>query len=144
MTAGQRVAPAPSQGSSIGSTLLGVGAGAVGGYMLGSALSGPDAATAADTVAPAEPEGAQPQPAGQPAAAPAPAAPSPVSALLGYDTASYCAQISQGNAELLQQCTAAENEAAAAFRSCVAMSSGLNGIGSYEVLLRCLRTPVAR
>lgn len=126
---------APAQSSGMSSTLLGAGAGLVGGYMLGSALSGPDAAAAA-------PAGAE---AAQPEAVPAPAAaPSPVTALLGYDTAGYCTQLAQGNAELLQQCTAAEAEAEAAFRSCVAMSSGMNGIGSYEMLLRCLRAPAAR
>lgn len=145
---GQTAAPAAqSQGSGLGGTLLGAGAGLVGGYMLGSALSGPDAAAAAApgdaaTAAPAGAEGAQPLPAQAQPAAPA-VAPSPVAALLGYDTASYCTQLSQGDAGLLQQCTAAEAEAAAAFRSCVAMSSGLNGIGSYEVLLRCLRAAPA-
>ena len=150
---GQTAAPAAqSQGSGLGGTLLGAGAGLVGGYMLGSALSGPDAAAAAApgdaaaaaaaTAAPAGAEGAQPLPAQAQPAAPA-VAPSPVAALLGYDTASYCTQLSQGDAGLLQQCTAAEAEAAATFRSCVAMSSGLNGIGSYEVLLRCLRAAPA-
>ncbi|EEB34376.1 hypothetical protein, partial [Desulfovibrio piger] len=80
------------------------------------------------------------------ASAPAAAAPaSPVANLLGYDTANYCTQLSQGNADIMQQCTAAETAATAAFRQCVAMSSGLNGIGSYDALLRCLRgTPAAQ
>ena len=146
-TPGQAMAPASSQGSGMGSTLLGVGAGLAGGYLLGSALSSPDAAAAAnaaDNALPVGPEGAQPLPApAQPAATPAPASLSPVAALLGYDTASYCTQLSQGNADLLQQCTEAENQATETFRNCVAMSSGLNGIGSYEVLLRCLRAAPA-
>lgn len=134
---GQTMAALQSQGSGMGSTLLGVGAGLAGGYLLDSALSGSDATAAA---APAE--GGQ----SAVAAAPAPAAPaSPVANLLGYDTANYCTQLSQGNADIMQQCTAAEAAAMAAFRKCVAMSSGLNGTGSYDALLRCLcGTPSAQ
>lgn len=128
MPYGQTMAAPQSQGSGMGSALLGVGAGLAGGYLLNSALSGSDA-TAATAAAPA------------PAAAPA----SPVANLLGYDTANYCTQLSQGNADVMQQCTAAEAAATAAFRQCVAMSTGLNGIGSYDALLRCLRgTPAAQ
>ena len=136
MAPGQTMAAPQSQGSGMGSALLGVGAGLAGGYLLNSALSGSDA-TAATAAAPAE--GGQPAA----AAAPAPAAPaSPVANLLGYDTANYCTQLSQGNADVMQQCEAA---ATAAFRQCVAMSTGLNGIGSYDALLRCLRgTPAAQ
>lgn len=135
---GQTMAAPQSQGSGMGSTLLGVGAGLAGGYLLNSALSGSDATAA---VAPAE--GGQSAAATAPAPAAAPA--SPVANLLGYDTANYCTQLSQGNADVMQQCTAAEAAATAAFRHCVAMSSGLNGIGSYDVLLRCLRgTPAAQ
>lgn len=134
MAPGQTMAAPQSQGSGMGSALLGVGAGLAGGYLLNSALSGSDA-TAATAAAPAE--------GGQPAAAAAPA--SPVANLLGYDTANYCTQLSQGNADVMQQCTAAEAAATAAFRQCVAMSTGLNGIGSYDALLRCLRgTPAAQ
>ena len=121
-------------GSGMGSALLGVGAGLAGGYLLNSALSGADA-TAATAAAPAE--GGQSAVAAAPAPAAAPA--SPVANLLGYDTANYCTQLSQGNADVMQQCTAAEAAATAAFRQCVAMSTGLNGIGSYDALLRCLR-----
>lgn len=132
---GQAAAP-QSKGSGMGSALLGVGAGLAGGYLLNSALSGSDA-TAAEAAGAAVPaEGGQAAVAGAPAQA-APA--SPVAALLGYDTANYCTQLSQGNADVMQQCTAAEQAATAAFRNCVAMSSGLNGIGSYDALLRCLR-----
>ena len=144
---GQTMAAPQSKGSGMGGALLGVGAGLAGGYLLNSALSGSDA-TAAETAGAAVPaEGGQSAVAGAPAqAAPTPAVPaSPVVALLGYDTANYCTQLSQGNAEVMQQCTAAEQAATAAFRNCVAMSSGLNGIGSYEALLRCLRgTPAAQ
>lgn len=140
---GQTMAAPQSQGSGMGSALLGVGAGLAGGYLLNSALSGSDA-TAAEAAAAA----AAPAAGGQSAvaAAPAAAAPaSPVANLLGYDTANYCTQLSQGNADIMQQCTAAETAATAAFRQCVAMSSGLNGIGSYDALLRCLRgTPAAQ
>ncbi len=137
---GQTMAAPQSQGSGMGSTLLGVGAGLAGGYLLNSALSGSDATAATAAAAPAE--GGQ----SAVAAAPAPAAPaSPVANLLGYDTANYCTQLSQGNADVMQQCTAAETAATETFRKCVAMSSGLNGIGSYDVLLRCLRgTPAAQ
>lgn len=135
---GQTMAALQSQGSGMGSTLLGVGAGLVGGYLLDSALSGSDATAAA---APAE--GGQSAVAAAPAPAAAPA--SPVANLLGYDTANYCTQLSQGNADIMQQCTAAEAAATAAFRKCVAMSSGLNGTGSYDALLRCLcGTPSAQ
>lgn len=135
---GQSMAAPQSQGSGMGSTLLGVGAGLAGGYLLNSALSGSDA-----TAAVASAEGGQSAAAAAPAPAAAPA--SPVANLLGYDTANYCTQLSQGNADVMQQCTAAEAAATAAFRQCVAMSSGLNGIGSYDVLLRCLRgTPAAQ
>ena len=124
---GQTMAAPQSQGSGMGSALLGVGAGLAGGYLLNSALSGSDA-TAAEAAA-AAPAGGQ----------------SAVANLLGYDTANYCTQLSQGNADIMQQCTAAETAATAAFRQCVAMSSGLNGIGSYDALLRCLRgTPAAQ
>lgn len=124
MAPGQTMAAPQSQGSGMGSALLGVGAGLASGYLLNSALSGADATAAT-------------------AAAPAPA--SPVANLLGYDTANYCTQLSQGNADVMQQCTAAEAAATAAFRQCVAMSTGLNGIGSYDALLRCLRgTPAAQ
>lgn len=134
MAPGQTMAAPQSQGSGMGSALLGVGAGLAGGYLLNSALSGSDA-TAATAAAPAE--------GGQSAVAAAPA--SPVANLLGYDTANYCTQLSQGNADVMQQCTAAEAAATAAFRQCVAMSTGLNGIGSYDALLRCLRgTPAAQ
>ena len=137
---GQTMAAPQSQGSGMGSALLGVGAGLAGGYLLNSALSGSDA-TAAEAAA-AAPAGGQSAVASAPAAA-APA--SPVANLLGYDTANYCTQLSQGNADIMQQCTAAETAATAAFRQCVAMSSGLNGIGSYDALLRCLRgTPAAQ
>ena len=133
---GQTMAAPQSQGSGMGSALLGVGAGLAGGYLLNSALSGSDA-----TTAPAA--GGQSAVAAAPAPAAAPA--SPVANLLGYDTANYCTQLSQGNADIMQQCTAAETAATAAFRQCVAMSSGLNGIGSYDALLRCLRgTPAAQ
>ena len=133
MAPGQTRAAPQSQGSGMGSALLGVGAGLAGGYLLNSALSGSDA-TAATAAAPAE---------GGQATAAAPA--SPVANLLGYDTANYCTQLSQGNADVMQQCTAAEAAATAAFRQCVAMSTGLNGIGSYDALLRCLRgTPAAQ
>ena len=134
---GQTMAAPQSQGSGMGSALLGVGAGLAGGYLLNSALSGSDA-TAAEAAAAAAPAAV--------ASAPAAAAPaSPVANLLGYDTANYCTQLSQGNADIMQQCTAAETAATAAFRQCVAMSSGLNGIGSYDALLRCLRgTPAAQ
>lgn len=133
MAPGQTMAAPQSQGSGMGSALLGVGAGLAGGYLLNSALSGSDA-TAATAAAPAE---------GGQATAAAPA--SPVANLLGYDTANYCTQLSQGNADVMQQCTAAEAAATAAFRQCVAMSTGLNGIGSYDALLRCLRgTPAAQ
>ncbi|WP_317313438.1 hypothetical protein [Desulfovibrio piger] len=134
---GQTMAAPQSQGSGMGSALLGVGAGLAGGYLLNSALSGSDA-TAAEAAAAAAPAAG--------ASAPAAAAPaSPVANLLGYDTANYCTQLSQGNADIMQQCTAAETAATAAFRQCVAMSSGLNGIGSYDALLRCLRgTPAAQ
>lgn len=132
---GQTMAAPQSQGSGMGSALLGVGAGLAGGYLLNSALSGSDATAA-------EAAGGQSAVASAPAAA-APA--SPVANLLGYDTANYCTQLSQGNADIMQQCTAAETAATAAFRQCVAMSSGLNGIGSYDALLRCLRgTPAAQ
>ena len=136
--------PTTAQGMPYGQTMapgqtmaapqsLGVGAGLAGGYLLNSALSGSDA-TAATAAAPAE---------GGQATAAAPA--SPVANLLGYDTANYCTQLSQGNADVMQQCTAAEAAATAAFRQCVAMSTGLNGIGSYDALLRCLRgTPAAQ
>ena len=88
-------------------------------------------------------EGGQSAVAATPAPAAAPA--SPVANLLGYDTANYCTQLSQGNADVMQQCTAAEAAATAAFRQCVAMSTGLNGIGSYDALLRCLRgTPAVQ
>lgn len=134
---GQTMAAPQSQGSGMGSALLGVGAGLAGGYLLNSALSGSDA-TAAEAAAAATSavsgEGGKAA-----AAAPAPAPASPVANLLGYDTANYCTQLSQGNADIMQQCTAAETAATAAFRQCVAMSSGLNGIGSYDALLRCLR-----
>lgn len=137
---GQTMAAPQSQGSGMGSALLGVGAGLAGGYLLNSALSGSDA-TAAEAAA-AAPAGGQSAVASAPAAA-APA--SPVANLLGYDTANYCTQLSQGNADIMQQCTAAETAATAAFRQCVAMSSGLNSIGSYDALLRCLRgTPAAQ
>lgn len=133
MAPGQTMAAPQSQGSGMGSALLGVGASLAGGYLLNSALSGSDA-TAATAAAPAE---------GGQATAAAPA--SPVANLLGYDTANYCTQLSQGNADVMQQCTAAEAAATAAFRQCVAMSTGLNGIGSYDALLRCLRgTPAAQ
>ena len=133
---GQTMAAPQSQGSGMGSALLGVGAGLAGGYLLNSALSGSDATAAAPAA------GGQAAVASAPAAA-APA--SPVANLLGYDTANYCTQLSQGNADIMQQCTAAETAATAAFRQCVAMSSGLNGIGSYDALLRCLRgTPAAQ
>lgn len=139
---GQTMAAPQSQGSGMGSALLGVGAGLAGGYLLNSALSGSDA-TAAEAAAAAAPAAS-----GQAAVASAPAAAapaSPVANLLGYDTANYCTQLSQGNADIMQQCTAAETAATAAFRQCVAMSSGLNGIGSYDALLRCLRgTPAAQ
>ena len=119
MAPGQTMAAPQSQGSGMGSALLGVGAG----------------------LAPAE--GGQSAVAAAPAPAAAPA--SPVANLLGYDTANYCTQLSQGNADVMQQCTAAEAAATAAFRQCVAMSTGLNGIGSYDALLRCLRgTPAAQ
>ena len=128
---GQTMAAPQSQGSGMGSALLGVGAGLAGGYLLNSALSGSDA-TAAEAAA-AAPAGGQSAVASAPAAA-APA--SPVANLLGYDTANYCTQLSQGNADIMQQCTAAET---------AAMSSGLNRIGSYDALLRCLRgTPAAQ
>lgn len=134
---GQTMAAPQSQGSGMGSALLGVGAGLAGGYLLNSALSGSDA-TAAEAAA----AGGQSAVASAPAAA---APTSPVANLLGYDTANYCTQLSQGNADIMQQCTAAETAATAAFRQCVAMSSGLNGIGSYDALLRCLRgTPAAQ
>lgn len=144
MPYGQTMAAPQSQGSGMGSgmgsALLGVGAGLAGGYLLNSALSGSDA-TAATAAAPAE--GGQSAVAAAPAPAAAPA--SPVANLLGYDTANYCTQLSQGNADVMQQCTAAEAAATAAFRQCVAMSTGLNGIGSYDALLRCLRgTPAAQ
>lgn len=140
MAPGQTMAAPQSQGSGMGSALLGVGAGLAGGYLLNSALSGSDA-TAATAAAPAE--GGQSAVAATPAPAAAPA--SPVANLLGYDTANYCTQLSQGNADVMQQCTAAEAAATAAFRQCVAMSTGLNGIGSYDALLRCLRgTPAAQ
>ena len=140
MAPGQTMAAPQSQGSGMGSALLGVGAGLAGGYLLNSALSGSDA-TAATAAAPAE--GGQSAVAAAPAPAAAPA--SPVANLLGYDTANYCTQLSQGNADVMQQCTAAEAAATAAFRQCVAMSTGLNGIGSYDALLRCLRgTPAAQ
>lgn len=140
MAPGQTMAAPQSQGSGMGSALLGVGAGLAGGYLLNSALSGSDA-TAATAAAPAE--GGQSTAAAAPAPAAAPA--SPVANLLGYDTANYCTQLSQGNADVMQQCTAAEAAATAAFRQCVAMSTGLNGIGSYDALLRCLRgTPAAQ
>lgn len=136
---GQTMAAPQSQGSGMGSALLGVGAGLAGGYLLNSALSGSDATAAEAAAAAAGGQSAV-------AAAPAAAAPvSPVANLLGYDTANYCTQLSQGNADIMQQCTAAETAATAAFRQCVAMSSGLNGIGSYDALLRCLRgTPAAQ
>ena len=140
MAPGQTMAAPQSQGSGMGSALLGVGAGLAGGYLLNSALSGSDA-TAATAAAPAE--GGQSAVAATPAPAAAPA--SPVANLLGYDTANYCTQLSQGNADVMQQCTAVEAAATAAFRQCVAMSTGLNGIGSYDALLRCLRgTPAAQ
>lgn len=140
MAPGQTMAAPQSQGSGMGSALLGVGAGLASGYLLNSALSGADA-TAATAAAPAE--GGQSAVAAAPAPAAAPA--SPVANLLGYDTANYCTQLSQGNADVMQQCTAAEAAATAAFRQCVAMSTGLNGIGSYDALLRCLRgTPAAQ
>ena len=140
MPYGQTMAAPQSQGSGMGSALLGVGAGLAGGYLLNSALSGSDA-TAATAAAPAE--GGQATAAAAPAPAAAPA--SPVANLLGYDTANYCTQLSQGIADVMQQCTAAEAAATAAFRQCVAMSTGLNGIGSYDALLRCLRgTPAAQ
>lgn len=140
MAPGQTMAAPQSQGSGMGSALLGVGAGLAGGYLLNSALSGSDA-TAATAAAPAE--GGQSAVAAAPAPVAAPA--SPVTNLLGYDTANYCTQLSQGNADVMQQCTAAEAAATAAFRQCVAMSTGLNGIGSYDALLRCLRgTPAAQ
>ena len=140
MAPGQTMAAPQSQGSGMGSALLGVGAGLAGGYLLNSALSGSDA-TVATAAAPAE--GGQSAVAAAPAPAAAPA--SPVANLLGYDTANYCTQLSQGNADVMQQCTAAEAAATAAFRQCVAMSTGLNGIGSYDALLRCLRgTPAAQ
>lgn len=138
---GQTMAAPQSQGSGMGSALLGVGAGLAGGYLLNSALSGSDATAAEAATAPAA--GGQSAVAATPAPAAAPA--SPVANLLGYDTANYCTQLSQGNADIMQQCTAAETAATAAFRQCVAMSSGLNGIGSYDALLRCLRgTPAAQ
>lgn len=138
---GQTMAAPQSQGSGMGSALLGVGAGLAGGYLLNSALSGSDATAAEAAAAPAA--GGQSAVAATPAPAAAPA--SPVANLLGYDTANYCTQLSQGNADIMQQCTAAETAATAAFRQCVAMSSGLNGIGSYDALLRCLRgTPAAQ
>lgn len=138
---GQTMAAPQSQGSGMGSALLGVGAGLAGGYLLNSALSGSDATAAEAAAAPAA--GGQSAVAAAPAPAAAPA--SPVANLLGYDTANYCTQLSQGNADIMQQCTAAETAATAAFRQCVAMSSGLNGIGSYDALLRCLRgTPAAQ
>ena len=131
---GQTMAAPQSQGSGMGSALLGVGAGLAGGYLLNSALSGSDATAAEAAAAAAPAAGGQAAVASAPAAA-APA--SPVANLLGYD--------SQGNADIMQQCTAAETAATAAFRQCVAMSSGLNGIGSYDALLRCLRgTPAAQ
>ena len=141
---GQTMAAPQSQGSGMGSALLGVGAGLAGGYLLNSALSGSDATAAEAAAAAAAPAaGGQSAVAATPAPAAAPA--SPVANLLGYDTANYCTQLSQGNADIMQQCTAAETAATAAFRQCVAMSSGLNGIGSYDALLRCLRgTPAAQ
>ena len=66
MAPGQTMAAPQSQGSGMGSALLGVGAGLAGGYLLNSALSGSDA-TAATAAAPAE--GGQ----STAAAAPAPA-----------------------------------------------------------------------
>ena len=136
MAPGQTMAAPQSQGSGMGSALLGVGAGLAGGYLLNSALSGSDA-----TAATAPAEGGQSAVAAAPAPAVAPA--SPVANLLGYDTANYCTQLSQGNADVMQQCTAAEAAATAAFRQCVAMSTGF--IGSYDALLRCLRgTPAAQ
>lgn len=141
---GQTMAAPQSQGSGMGSALLGVGAGLAGGYLLNSALSGSDA-TAAEAAAAAAAPAAGGQSAVAAAPAPAAAPASPVANLLGYDTANYCTQLSQGNADIMQQCTAAETAATAAFRQCVAMSSGLNGIGSYDALLRCLRgTPAAQ
>lgn len=140
---GQTMAAPQSQGSGMGSALLGVGAGLAGGYLLNSALSGSDATAAEAAAAAAPAAGGQAAVAATPAPAAAPA--SPVANLLGYDTANYCTQLSQGNADIMQQCTAAETAATAAFRQCVAMSSGLNGIGSYDALLRCLRgTPAAQ
>lgn len=53
MAPGQTMAAPQSQGSGMGSALLGVGAGLAGGYLLNSALSGSDA-TAATAAAPAE------------------------------------------------------------------------------------------
>lgn len=134
---GQTMTAPQSQGSGMGSALLGVGAGLAGGYLLNSALSGSDATAAEAAAAAAPAAGGQSAVAAAPAPAAAPA--SPVANLLGYDTANYCTQLSQGNADIMQQCTAAETAATAAFRQCVAMSSGLNGIGSYDALLRCLR-----
>ena len=147
---GQYAAPAPSQGSGVGGALLGAGAGLVGGYLLGNALSGSDVANAAQSAADTAAAGAQSaaQSAAsavgmaQPGAAQAGAA-SPVTTLLGYDTAGYCTQLAQGNATVQQQCTAAEEAAMATLRNCVAMSTGLNGIGSYDALLRCLRAAPA-
>lgn len=142
----QYAAPAQSQGSGIGGALLGAGAGVVGGYLLGNALSGSDVANAAQSAADTAAAGVQSAASGvQSAAANIAGQPaSPVTNLLGYNTESYCTQLAQGNAATKEQCTAAENAAMTTLRGCVTMSTGLNGIGSYDALLRCLRaTPAA-
>ena len=114
----------------------------VGGYLLGNALSGSDVANAAQSAADTAAAGAQSAAAAVTGAV-QPGTSAPAANLLGYDTANYCKQLAQGDAATQQKCTAAEDAATATLRNCVAMSTGLNGIGSYDALLRCLRSAPA-
>ena len=113
-----------------------------GGYLLGNALSGSDVANAAQSAADTAAAGAQSAAAAVTGAV-QPGTSAPAANLLGYDTANYCKQLAQGDAATQQKCTAAEDAATATLRNCVAMSTGLNGIGSYDALLRCLRAAPA-
>ena len=114
----------------------------IGGYLLGNALSGSDVANAAQSAADTAAAGAQSAAAAVTGAV-QPGTNAPAANLLGYDTANYCKQLAQGDAATQQKCTAAEDAATATLRNCVAMSTGLNGIGSYDALLRCLRAAPA-
>lgn len=138
---------APATGGGMGQVLLGAGAGLAGGYLLGNALSGTEAAASASVPQAGDAQPAQAA-AGQTGSVSAAAVQQVAAAagnLLGYDTDGYCTQFAQGDAALRQQCADAEAASMQVLRSCVGMSTGLNGIGSYSALLFCLRaTPAAQ